>query len=182
MDKLEEYIRKNREKLDEYTPSPEIWRGIKRDMKKGRSFSIKWLSAAAMIAIVFASAALFYTGERRKNNPGSPGDSNILSAERNSLLNETEIYYNTQVINLYQQASPLLTKYPEIEKELVVDMAHIDSICTEIKRDLNDNISNQEVIEALINNYRLKIRILEDMLDLVNQNESGNIKKEGNEL
>jgi hypothetical protein len=148
-------------------------------LKKGRSFYIKWLSAAAMIAVIFLTAALYYIAERR-NNP-EPSRGNQLSVN-NTLLNETEIYYNAQVNNLYQQALPVLVQYPEIEEELVSDMAHIDSICTEIRKDLKDNISNQEVIEALINNYRLKIRILEDMLDLVKHEESDPVKKENHEL
>lgn len=179
MDRLEEYIRKNREELDQHTPSPEIWRGIRKGMAKGRLFYIRWLSAAAMIAVIFATAALFYVGEKRKY--AAQSISNSLNID-NVLLNETEMYYNAQVIDLYRQASSLLTRYPEIEKELVIDMAHIDSICADIKRDLKDNISNQEVIEALINNYRLKIRILEDMLSLINQEKTDPVKKENHEL
>ncbi len=182
MDRLEEHIRKNRAELDRHSPSPEVWKGIRRGMGRGRAYYIKWLSAAAMITVIFATAALFYIGERRYNNPSFPGNNNIRFNGSNALLNETEIYYNTQVNNLYRQASPLLTEYPEIEKELVSDMAHIDSICADIKRDLKDNISNQEVIEALINNYRLKIRILEDMLDLINEEETDPVKNEDNEL
>jgi hypothetical protein len=181
MDRLEEHIRKNKAELDQHSPSPEIWKEIRRGMGKGRAYYIKWLSAAAMITVIFATAALFYIGERRYNNPSSPGNNNNRFDGNNALLNETEIYYNTQVNNLYKQASPLLTEYPEIEKELVSDMAHIDSICADIKRDLKDNISNQEVIEALINNYRLKIRILEDMLDLINEEENP-VKNKDNEL
>jgi len=181
MDRLEEHIRKNRAELDQHSPSPEIWKGIRRGIGRGRAYYIKWLSAAAMITVIFATAALFYIGERRYNNPSLQENNNRRFDGNNALLYETEIYYNTQVNNLYRQASPLLTEYPEIEKELVSDMAHIDSICADIKRDLKDNISNQEVIEALINNYRLKIRILEDMLDLINEEENP-VKNEDDEL
>jgi hypothetical protein len=179
MDRLEEYIRKNREELDQHIPSPVIWRDIKKGLKKGRAFYIKWLSAAAMIAVIFLTAALYYIVERRNNPEAFQGNKFTVN---NTLLNETEIYYNAQVNNLYRQALPVLVQYPEIEEELVNDIAHIDSICAEIRKDLKDNISNQEVIEALINNYRLKIRILEDMLDLVKQEESDPVKKESHEL
>jgi hypothetical protein len=37
---------------------------------------------------------------------------------------------------------------------------------------LKDNVDNQDVIEALINNYRIKIQILEDMLIVLKQNEN----------
>ena len=33
-----------------------------------------------------------------------------------------------------------------------------------MKADLKDNVANQEVIEAIIENYRLRIAILEELL------------------
>jgi hypothetical protein len=91
-------------------------------------------------------------------------------------LEETEIYYNNLVNNLYSEATPLLAGYPDIEKELISDLSQLDSICTDIKKDLKDNVANQEVIEALINNYRIKIHILEDMLNTLKEDEN-NLQK-----
>jgi hypothetical protein len=83
---------------------------------------------------------------------------------------------------LYDEAKPLLTVRPEVEKELDSDMARIDSICTDIRNDLKDNVDNQEVIEALIRNYRIKIKILEDMLLILKKSEDENSKKESHEI
>jgi hypothetical protein len=58
----------------------------------------------------------------------------------------------------------------------------IDSICSEIKKDLKDNVANQDVIEALIQNYRIKIRLLEDMLELLKENEENPVKSKSHEL
>ena len=88
-----------------------------------------------------------------------------IMTQENPQLKETEIYYNNLVNSLYREATPLLTGNPEIKKELTTDISHLDSICIEIKKDLKDNVANQEVVEALIQNYRIKIRLLEDMLD-----------------
>ena len=76
----------------------------------------------------------------------------------------------------------MLTKNPEIEKELSADISQIDSICSEIKKDLKDNVANQDVIEALIQNYRIKVRILEDMLKLLKENEETPDKSNSHEL
>jgi len=61
-------------------------------------------------------------------------------------------------------------------------MSHLDSLCTEIKKDLKDNVANQEVIEALIQNYRIRIRLLEDMLTILKENENKPAKKKSYEL
>jgi hypothetical protein len=172
MDRLEEYIRKNREDLDKYDPSPDVWKGIRKNSRSGRREIIMWLSAAAMIIVIFATAVLFYVARERENYILSKKDAGIFIMKTNPELIESEIYYNNLINELYNEETPLLTKYPDIEKELFNDMSQLDSICADIKGDLKDNIDNQEVIEALITNYRIKTRILEDMLDVLRQNEN----------
>ncbi len=76
----------------------------------------------------------------------------------------------------------MLARYPEIQKELFTDISQLDSICSEIKKDLKDNVANQDVIEALIQNYRLKISLLEDMLEVLKENEANPEKSNDHEL
>ena len=47
----------------------------------------------------------------------------------------------------------------EINDELSV----LDSVYNGLRSDLADNIANDEVVEAMIQNYRLKLKILEDL-------------------
>lgn len=182
MDRLEEYIRKNREDLDRYAPSKEIWNRISRNIRKSRINRIRWLSSAAMIIVIFTTAALFYLGEDKRNFGIISRDGDALVMKANPDLEETEIYYNNLVNNLYSEATPLLTGFPDIEKELISDFSQLDSICTDIKKDLKDNVANQEVIEAMINNYRIKIHILEDMLNTLKENENNPQKNDDHAL
>lgn len=182
MERIEEFIRKNREALDKFTPSPDIWEGIRKDLRNSRINLIRWLSVAAMIVVIITTAALFYAGENKRGFLIFKKKTEAILFKINPQLRETEIYYSNQVNELYSEASPLLTGYPDIEKELINDFSQIDSICTDIKRDLRDNVANQEVIEALINNYRIKIHILEDMLVLLKQDESNTEKNVSHEL
>ena len=182
MDRLEEYIRKNREELDKYDPSPEIWKEIRKTMHKGGRQLIMWVSAAAMIVVIFGTAVLFYVTGERGNYVLSKRDAGLLIMKTNPGLIESEIYYNNLINDLYKEATPLLTGYPDIEKELLNDMSQLDSICADIKRDLRDNVDNQEVIEALINNYRIKTQILEDMLEILRQNENNSEKPSDNAI
>ena len=43
----------------------------------------------------------------------------------------------------------------------------LDSVYISLKSDLKDNIANHEVIEAMIQNYRLRISILEESYNFV---------------
>ncbi len=83
---------------------------------------------------------------------------------------------------MYTEADPLFTGNPELKQELTDDISHLDSIFYDIKKDLKDNASNQEVISALIQNYRIRIRILEDMLEILREDENNPDKTNGHEL
>ena len=155
---------------------------IRKELKKEKSLIRHWRSIAAMIIVVLGTAVLFFiTGTR-----WSEKNREIRSAtglyQENPQLKETEIYYNNLVNSLYHEATPMLTGNPEIAKELKTDISQLDSIRSDIKKDLKDNIANQEVIEALIQNYRIKIRLLEDMLIILKKDKNDPEKRKGYEL
>jgi hypothetical protein len=172
MDRLEEYIRKNREELDRYSPPARLRRKIGRELK-GKSMTKRWLSIAAMFVVILGTAVVLYKPLKSRNG--------ILS-QADPQLKETEIYYNQLVKTLYSEAAPLLTKNPEIGEELNADLSQLDSICIDLRKDLKDNISNKAVVEALIQNYRIKISILEDMLVVLNEENNSPEKKKHHEL
>jgi len=181
MDRLEEHIRKNREAMDHYKPSPGVWRKIRRGIRKKKSPVQQWLSVAAMIIVILGTAlVIFRSGYFGANE--KPAGKIELQSQENTQLKESEVYYGNLLNSLFLEAKPLLTANPEIQKELAYDISHIDSLCLEIKKDLKDNIDNQEVVEALIQNYRIKIRLLEDILNILKEDENNPEKKESHEL
>ena len=182
MDRLEEQIRKNREMLDKYSPSNDVWKRIEKSTKRDKSLVIKWLSIAAMITIILGFALVFIKPWHIRLVSGNEYDNNKGESQGSAQLKETEIYYNNLVNSLYREATPMLTGNPEIKKELSADITQLDSICSDIKKDLKDNVANQEVVEALIQNYRIKIRLLEDMLTLLKENDVNPKKNKSHEL
>jgi hypothetical protein len=182
MDKLEEHIRKNREDLDRYSPSKAVWKNIDSQINK-KTFPLrKVLSVAAMFVVILSTSIVLIKSGLLFNNGSGVENGTSENGTGNTQIRETEIYYNNLINSLYREATPLLTGSPEINKELTTDISHIDSLCVEIKKDLKDNVSNQDVVEALIQNYRLKIRLLEDMLTILKENEKNPEKENSHEL
>jgi hypothetical protein len=181
MDNLEEYIMKHREELDRYKPAPSIRKRIGRTLKNRKNPAYRWISVAAMLAVIIGSAVLFLKPGTRLPEKSTAGNGSS-SPQAVTQLKETEIYYNNLANSLYNEATPMLAKNPEIKRELTTDLSQIDSICGEIKKDLRDNVANREVVEALIQNYRIKIKILEDMINVLRENEGNTEKKKSHEL
>jgi hypothetical protein len=172
MDRLEEYIKKNRDDLDIYLPSPGLWRRIRTRLNSDKYYMRRWISVAASVAILITTSVIFYQigkGGRIINGSYAPGRGITIV---NSQLKEAETFYNNQINQLYREVAPLLTGYPELETELNSDISRMDSIYADLRKDLKDNIANQEVVEALIQNYLIKVKILEDMLVILKEDKN----------
>ena len=61
-----------------------------------------------------------------------------------------------------------------VQADIKRDLSELDAIFLELKKDLNDNANNQEVIEAMIQNYMMKLEILEDMLEQIKPTKNTN--------
>lgn len=48
----------------------------------------------------------------------------------------------------------------------------MDEVLLQLKNDLNDDVANAEVLAAMIQNYRLKLEILEQTLQFIEQEEA----------
>ena len=181
MDRLEEYIKKNRDNLDIYKPSPVLWKKIKKDLKPGRKPARRWLSIAATVAVIIGTSLIFYQIGKKSVSRDliSVSGSDVKASQQ---LKEAEIYYNNQINALILEARPLLTANPDLEQELNSDLSQIDSIYADIRKDLKDNVANQEVVEALIQNYMIKIKILEDMLAILREHDNNGEKTKDYEL
>ncbi len=181
MDRLEEYIRKNRDEMDIYKPSPVLWKEIKKGLNVGKKPVRRWLSIAATVAVVIGTSLVFYQIGKKSVSSDllSVAGSDVKARKQ---LIEAEVYYNNQINALFHEAEPLLTSNPELKNELNSDLSQIDSIYADLRKDLKDNIANQEVVEALIQNYIIKIKILEDMLVILRESDNNGEKNKDYEL
>ena len=166
-DRLEDFVRQNREQFDLREPDPSIWLKINpanARMKERRP--MRWLRVAAAVAMIFAGSTAgiyFLTGEKAETDHYS---------ELYNEIQETEQYYSQLVGQRYDELRPFLASDPAAEAMLSLDMTELDEVYSELKEDLKDNASNPEVIEAMILNYRVKLEILEDLLNQLKEKEN----------
>ncbi len=166
-DRLEDFIRENRLEFDSIEPSEELWEGIENKLDKGRKISWNYLSGR--VAVVAAIFIISFMAQRFFMN----------SLDYNEIpeIVEAESYYSGLINTKLNEVKPMLVEFPEIEQELNADLSELDSVYTSLKDDLKDNIANQEVIEAMIENYRLRIEILEEMMHFLNKDDEKHTNK-----
>lgn len=166
-DKLDKFLRENREQFDVYDPDPGIWQKIKPVRPVREEKPVNWriiLWRAAAVGIIFILSYLVSEYVFKRYGPLFKFSISNRKEIRIPELQEAEIYYTSQLQVKFQEVKDYLTDHPGLEGELIRDFTALDSIHHELKKDLKDNVSNKEVVEALILNYRIKLTILEDLL------------------
>jgi hypothetical protein len=168
-DRLEDFVKQQREQFDLREPDPSIWLKINpanvpvvRERK-----SMRWLRVAAAVAMIFAGSTAgiyFLTGQKAETDQ--------FASELYQEIHETEQYYSQMVSQRYDELKPFLMENPGAEEMLNADMEELDEVYLELKEDLKDNVANPEVIEAMILNYRVKLEVLEDLLNQLKEKEN----------
>ena len=178
-DKLEKFIIENRDGFNDLEPDPSLWNGVQlKEETKERS--INWMSIAwkaAAVVVIFISSYFFHDYMNRQ-----PGDSIMISENEGSseelqVLMDAEAFYTSQIQTAEEQISIYTTNDPELKTEINEEMAELDQSYLQLKKDLNDNVSNEEIIEAMIQNYRMKLSILEEVLYQVKKSNTNEDEK-----
>ncbi len=164
-DRLEEFVKAHREEFDHLEPSPTVWEKIQGNQQKTKKMFLNRyiFRAAAVIAIVVISSAIFINQGIFKNGKMS----HINNPEIRELL-ETEAFYAHQVSGKMNEIRKCYNTFPEIKDEIEGDLIELESMYKVLKSDLKDNVSNKMVIEAMIENNRYRLKLVDSVLDQIN--------------
>jgi hypothetical protein len=180
-DKLEKYILDHRDQFDDQEPDPAIWDRI--ETRKAPVIRINWKGAAmkaAAVAAIFVASYFFHDFMASRNqSAGKLFGKNMENASPIiKELIEAEAYYSSMISQKQDEIFRLTESNPDIRHEINMEMVDLDRVYSELREDLKDNAHNEEVIEAMIQNYRLKLDILEEMLFQLKQSEESQNNQE----
>jgi hypothetical protein len=166
MEKMEEFIRNNREAFDVHDAPDKLWAKVEQRLKNKRraGFWKLWLQRAAIFILIFSLA---FAVSEYIHTPKSRQTALVVEKDQGmpQEIKETQAYYESEIYSRMNEMKPMFASYPGMEEEVNKDFTRLDSICADLKKDLKDNVSNQQVLEAMIQNYRTKLSILENLLD-----------------
>jgi len=181
MDKLEHFILTKRFDFDSETPGKNVWIGIQKQLHQGKR--INWVKISLQVA---AGLVLFVSGWFVNNYTQIETQKlgNNLHSQVLPEVQKAEQYYTPVIDNKMKQIEVYLKKNPELKEEIQNDFMELDSTFVQLKKDLNDGVRKKEILEAMIQNYQIKLQILDQILASMKQREiSGNeIQENGVEL
>lgn len=164
--KLEEFVKTNREEFDFLEPSPEVWNKIQSASKETKTIRLRTyvLRAAAVIAIALISSVVLW--ESRILNTDNYA-SETADPELKELI-EAESFYAHQVDTKLKEIRKCYYTFPELKDEVETDLIELEEMYQVLKTDLKDNVSNKAVIEAMIENNRFRLKLVDDVLEQIN--------------
>jgi len=165
-DRLEEFIKANREEFDQLEPSDKVWEQISKSKRKPKTVSM--VSYLLRVAAVVAIAVVF-TVLLVKYNPFAPRELNVQNEdpELRELI-EAEAFYASQVNEKMDEIRKCYNTYPEIKEDVEMDLLELQEMYDTLKSDLSENISKKAVIEAMIENNRFRLKMVDDVLEQIN--------------
>ncbi len=169
MDKFEKHIRSNKELFDIHKPDKaKLWGNISAQLGDPQPKVIPlWRKSvvriAASIALVLGlsgiiGVTLFNTGNQQYQDT-------LVTKE----LQGIDMHYKTLVSHQIQ----LVKDHPKLsENDKVEFLGFIDELDEEyelLKLEMNKNLDNEIVLEAIITNYKKRIELIENLLQQINE-------------
>lgn len=150
-DPLKRYVASNRSDFEVFPFDEETgWNEIASKLPPVKPNSRRispWLYVAASVLLVAVVGISIL-------RPGQ-GD-----AAYTSEIMEAKVYYQQMV-----DGKISLVKARMDDDALFADLEAMDEAFTALEKDLKDDVDNEEVVAAMIDNYRLKLSILEKILE-----------------
>lgn len=168
-DQLEKFVLNHREAFDEMEPSPEIWSRIAAPQAtpatRNRHISVKTVMLrVAAVVVIFVSSYYFHAFVNNSNTSQMANQSAV-SHEDQQLINqmmESKAYYTSLISTKTDEVYLLAANKPLLRDEIQEELKELDQEFLRLQNDLLDNTDSEEIIAAMIQNYRLKLQILED--------------------
>lgn len=166
MDELEKYIANHREEFDDAAPNDALWHKISTEIRKPQP-KRRWLSdskawqAAAVVLLLTTSWLAF--DKFYGTTPTSEAENSALSEFR-----EVEEYYMSLVADKRKALEEQAADDPEYKKEFLRELDELD---VQYQR-LRDNLkfgNQEEVVNAMIMNLRLRLDILNRQIEILEE-------------
>ncbi|MFT3740552.1 MAG: hypothetical protein QM786_17525 [Breznakibacter sp.] len=167
---FDDFIIKHKAGFDTEEPSMDVWERIAVqanivERPPRRTFGLQWVKYAAAAVVVISTGIWAWNYTKPNRLPVS------IESPFEAQVSEAARYYESEINKKQQLVLQLTANQPEISEGINNDMAQLDSTLAQLRQDLGDNVANTEVLEAMIQNYRLKLSILEEVLGYLKTSE-----------
>ena len=160
-DQFKYFVEENRAGFESYHQDfQEMWMEIQKEIEP--SSKPMWSSWTKMAASFLIFALSMFGLIKYQQNAMLPAE-----------LREAEDHYYSIIATKMEMVKQ---HHQEVDDLIWQDLELLDHAYTDLKKDLKEKVDNQEVVQAMIENYRAKLEILDQILDEIENNEDEKVK------
>jgi hypothetical protein len=166
MDELKRFVDRHRQEFEIHEEDyDQLWENIDRELRRSHRHVVRHrfgvvMKVAASVALLVGFGLAFLMGMRASDLR----QHGIALMNISEEMADTEVYYvqeiNDKLFEIEQYAG-------EVDARLLEQLEKLDDDYQMLKKDLRDNADNEEVINAMIEYYRLKLSMLEKVLSQI---------------
>jgi hypothetical protein len=167
-DNLKKFVKNHKNDFDTLTPQDKIWEGIHKELDSSIKTTNKLIiwRAAAIILFIFSIGLTFYANRDSilKNKSQIVYDEEFLTTEK---------YYTSVIHEREQLVEMVAATYPEVKNDFELDWKTLDKSYSNLKDEYSKNQS-REVLDALVQNLRSRVDLLNKQIEILESIESEN--------
>ena len=173
-DNLEDFFFQNKDSFESFEPSPELWLKINNktnkqsEGKRTLSFLLNpWLKFAAIfVAGIFAGWLFFNNNGAKeagslaiKKDTGVTIQYNVSLDDVSKKLGEVEQYYQARIDQRIKELEVL-----RVDQSMYEEVSFLDTEYKSLQHEVKDNLDKERIIDAMVQNLRFRLVILESIL------------------
>ncbi|MET4083326.1 hypothetical protein ABIB40_003295 [Pedobacter sp. UYP30] len=169
IDELENFIKTNRKAFNDGEPSGEVWAKIAINLQRKRAKRstrlLTWLGGIAAVLTLSAMALLYIP--KFINADGTSGNVNSEIANK-------ETKYRSLIIEKKDSLAIFASSNPDLYRRFTADLFKLDEEYIRLKDELQSTPNRPVILEAMIKNREIQLKLLKQQLLIINQVDSYN--------
>jgi len=177
-ERLEDFIKMNRDEFDDLEPSADLWARIEMHLppqdaelktREAKTFSLGFvLRVAATVIVVMGVCFVFYVRNEKRGV--------VDLAAINPVYAKQQVQFTSQIETKRSELKSIAKTNPQLYQEFNAEIAEMDSTYKEMNNDLATSPNQERVLRAMIRNLEIQTQVLSQQLKVVEQ--MNNMKKE----
>jgi hypothetical protein len=186
--KLERFIRDNRDALDQEVPRSSNWDKIAKGLdqqapivKLHQKPAFRWSAAAAVIFFLSVLTWIFTQRPDASNQENPPA---MAKLEKDPIVAEIDPQYATMVAEFNQvietkqkEIESIESENPALFRQFAGDIRKLDSTYHVLRNTLPANPNQEQLLQAMIGNLQMQIMILNQQLEIIQKVQKPNATK-----
>lgn len=168
-DQLEDFIITNRKAFNNKEPNAELWAKIASKIKHKRikksTHLMVWLGGIAAVLTLSAMALLYIP-----KFISADGSDNHANAEMAS----KETHFRSLIIEKKDSLAIFASTNPDLYKRFTADLFKLDEEYTRLKDELQTTPNRPIILQAMIKNREIQLKLLKQQLQIIYQVDSYN--------